>query len=112
MYVTSRAGGVNHIWRQRFPDGEPEQVTSGLTEEEVWKILRADRENEQAVTAEVNRLVAVFTALYMDCVKRNGPVPPHILYVRAEWPIERVAVAIVVDGFKDAPRDEENLTVH
>ena len=23
-----------HIWRQRFPDGQPEQMTSGLTEEE------------------------------------------------------------------------------
>jgi Tol biopolymer transport system component len=34
MYVTSDAGGVHHIWRQRFPDGVPEQVTSGPTEEQ------------------------------------------------------------------------------
>lgn len=34
MYVSSDAGGRFHIWRQRFPDGEPEQVTSGPTEEE------------------------------------------------------------------------------
>lgn len=34
MYFTSNAGGTNHIWRQRFPDGQPEQVTSGSTEEE------------------------------------------------------------------------------
>jgi Tol biopolymer transport system component len=34
LYLTSKAGGLNHIWRQRFPDGEPEQFTSGLTEEE------------------------------------------------------------------------------
>jgi hypothetical protein len=34
MYVTSNAGGVHHIWRQRFPDGQPEQVTSGPTAEE------------------------------------------------------------------------------
>ena len=33
MYVTSNAGGANHIWRQRFPDAEPEQVTSGPTSE-------------------------------------------------------------------------------
>lgn len=85
---------------------------TGLSEAEVWKTLRADPENRQAVTAEVNRLVAVFTKMYMDCVKRNGPVPPHILYARAEWPIERVAVSIVVDGFKDAPRGEENLTIN
>ena len=34
MYLTSKAGGLYHIWRQRFPDGQPEQFTSGLTEEE------------------------------------------------------------------------------
>jgi eukaryotic-like serine/threonine-protein kinase len=34
MYFTARTGGVNHIWRQRFPDGQPEQITSGPTEEE------------------------------------------------------------------------------
>jgi Tol biopolymer transport system component/predicted Ser/Thr protein kinase len=34
MYFSSDAGGRFHIWRQRFPDGEPQQVTSGATEEE------------------------------------------------------------------------------
>jgi serine/threonine protein kinase len=34
MYLTSNAAGGNHIWRQRFPDGRPEQVTSGPNEEE------------------------------------------------------------------------------
>jgi eukaryotic-like serine/threonine-protein kinase len=34
MYFTSSAGGAFHTWRQRFPDGRPEQITSGPTEEE------------------------------------------------------------------------------
>jgi Tol biopolymer transport system component len=34
MYMSANAGGRFHIWRQRFPKGEPEQVTSGTTEEE------------------------------------------------------------------------------
>src|SRR6185295_19639527 len=34
MYFTADTGTGNHIWRQRFPDGTPEQVTSGTTEEE------------------------------------------------------------------------------
>jgi serine/threonine protein kinase/Tol biopolymer transport system component len=34
MYLTSDAGGQFHIWRQHFPDGVPEQVTFGPTEEE------------------------------------------------------------------------------
>jgi serine/threonine protein kinase len=34
MYLNSSAGGGFHIWRQRFPDGQPEQITSGQTQEE------------------------------------------------------------------------------
>ena len=34
MYLTSGAGGGYHIWRQRFPDGQPEQITAGPTQEE------------------------------------------------------------------------------
>ena len=34
MYFSSAAGGGFHVWRQRFPDGVPEQITSGVTEEE------------------------------------------------------------------------------
>jgi len=34
MYFSSDAGGHFHIWRQRFPDGVPLQLTSGATEEE------------------------------------------------------------------------------
>jgi Tol biopolymer transport system component len=34
MYFTSDASGTTQLWRQRFPSGEPEQLTSGLTEAE------------------------------------------------------------------------------
>jgi len=34
MYFSANSGTGFHIWRQRFPDGTPEQVTSGVTEEE------------------------------------------------------------------------------
>ncbi|MDQ6739330.1 MAG: protein kinase, partial [Actinomycetota bacterium] len=34
MYFSSNAGGAFHTWRQRYPDGQPEQITSGPTEEE------------------------------------------------------------------------------
>src|SRR5208283_4572522 len=34
MYMSTNKGGRFHIWRQRFPDGQPEQVTSGPAEEE------------------------------------------------------------------------------
>jgi serine/threonine protein kinase/Tol biopolymer transport system component len=34
MYFSSAAGGSFHIWRQRFPEGRLDQITSGPTEEE------------------------------------------------------------------------------
>ena len=34
MYFTANPGGTSHIWRQRFPDGPLEQITSGPTEED------------------------------------------------------------------------------
>jgi Tol biopolymer transport system component len=34
MYLSSNAGGAFHIWRQHFPNSQPEQITSGPTEEE------------------------------------------------------------------------------
>ena len=34
MYFSSDFGGESHIWRQRFPDGQPEQITFGPTQEE------------------------------------------------------------------------------
>ncbi len=33
MYMTVQVAGRNHLWRQRFPDGKPEQITFGSTEE-------------------------------------------------------------------------------
>lgn len=34
LYLSIAGDSGNHIWRQRFPDGRPEQVTSDPTEEE------------------------------------------------------------------------------
>jgi Tol biopolymer transport system component/predicted Ser/Thr protein kinase len=34
MYFTVEIDGASHLWRQRFPDGRPEQLTFGPTEED------------------------------------------------------------------------------
>jgi dipeptidyl aminopeptidase/acylaminoacyl peptidase len=34
MYFAANVGGRSHLWRQRFPGGMPEQITTGPTEEE------------------------------------------------------------------------------
>jgi eukaryotic-like serine/threonine-protein kinase len=43
IYLSTNQGGRYHIWRQRFPGGEPEQVTSGPTEEEGIAMARDGR---------------------------------------------------------------------
>ena len=34
MYFNAQTDGASHIWRQRFPDGTPEQITMGPSEEQ------------------------------------------------------------------------------
>jgi eukaryotic-like serine/threonine-protein kinase len=34
MYFSAKVGGAFHLWRQRSPDGRPEQLTAGPSEEE------------------------------------------------------------------------------
>ena len=34
MYFTADTGDGFHLWRQAYPDGQPEQLTSGITQEE------------------------------------------------------------------------------
>jgi serine/threonine protein kinase len=52
IYVTSKAGGLYHIWRQRFPGGEPLELTSGLTEEEGIAVAPDGRSLVTAVTLQ------------------------------------------------------------
>jgi hypothetical protein len=33
MYFSAAVGEASHLWRQRFPDGQPEQITFGPGEE-------------------------------------------------------------------------------
>ncbi len=57
MFLSSSAGGAFHIWRQRFPDGEPEQITSGPTEEDGIAMAADGR---SLVTAVASRQSAVW----------------------------------------------------
>lgn len=43
MYFTAQVEGQSHIWRQRFPDGVPEQMTFGPTEEDGLAVGPEDR---------------------------------------------------------------------
>jgi Tol biopolymer transport system component len=56
MYLTAKAGGLWHIWRQRFPSGEPQQFTSGITEEEGIAMAPDGRSLVTAVAMENSTL--------------------------------------------------------
>ncbi len=56
MYLSSNAGGAFHIWRQRFPEGQPQQMTSGPTEEEG---IAVSPDGKSLVTAVGTRRVAI-----------------------------------------------------
>jgi DNA-binding winged helix-turn-helix (wHTH) protein/Tol biopolymer transport system component len=43
MYFAATVDGHSHLWRQRFPDGAPEQITFGPTEEEGLAVERTGR---------------------------------------------------------------------
>ncbi|MBZ5632105.1 MAG: protein kinase [Acidobacteriia bacterium] len=80
MYFSADTGSGFHIWRQRFPDGKPEQLTSGTTEEEgVYvapdgrsllssigtfqnKIWVHDSRGDRQVTSESYSLLPTFSA--------------------------------------------------
>ena len=56
MYFSTNAGGGYHIWRQRFPDGTPEQITAGPTEEEG---IAVSPDGTSLITAVGTRRVAI-----------------------------------------------------
>ena len=57
MYFATNPGNGNHIWRQRFPDGTPEQITFGVTEEEG---IHFDPDGRSFVTSIGNRQSTVW----------------------------------------------------
>jgi serine/threonine protein kinase len=80
MYLSVLIGNQSHIWRQKFPDGQPEQITFGPTSQEgialasdgksfisavgsrdatVWL---HDKDDERPISSEGNVSVATFSA--------------------------------------------------
>ena len=101
MYLTA-ATDKFHIWRQRFPDGEPEQITYGPTSQEgiamasdgkslitsvgtqdstVWL---HDKEGDHQIASEGNALMPLFSSdgnkLYF--LMDNGQTRGHELWVK------------------------------
>jgi serine/threonine protein kinase/Tol biopolymer transport system component len=57
MYFSSNGSGTFHLWRQRFPNGAPEQFTRGTTEEEG---IAPDPDGRSVLTSIGTRHAAVW----------------------------------------------------
>jgi Tol biopolymer transport system component/predicted Ser/Thr protein kinase len=102
VYLTVTRGDKSHIWRQRFPSGEPEQVTPGPTTQEgiamsadgkslitsvgsedstVWL---HDKDGDHQISSEGNAYGASFSSdgkrLYY--LMANGKSPDYELWVK------------------------------
>jgi len=51
MYFVAELGAESHLWRQRFPNGAPEQLTSGLNQE--WSVA-ADPDGRSLIASVGN----------------------------------------------------------
>jgi len=57
MYFSSNSTGAFHLWRQRFPNGTPEQLTFGATEEEG---IAPDPDGRSVLTSVGTRLQSIW----------------------------------------------------
>lgn len=57
IYLGARVAGRNHLWRERFPDGQPQQITFGATEESGIAMARDGR---SLITSIFNEQSAVW----------------------------------------------------
>ncbi len=119
-YVAARKDDKFHIWRQRFPNGEPEQVTSGPTSQESVEVAADgkslitsvgsqdntvwlhDKEGDHQISSEGNAGAPTFSrdgnSLYylMD----NGQTPGYELWVKdLGGRVERVLPGYPMQGY-------------
>lgn len=79
---------------------EPKPPFQSLTEAAVMAAL-ADNNPQNPIALEVARLIEAYTANFQRHVERLGYMPPHILHVKAHYPIEAVAMQLTTEAIRD-----------
>jgi DNA-binding winged helix-turn-helix (wHTH) protein/Tol biopolymer transport system component len=69
MYFAATVNGASHLWRQRFPNGEPEQITSGPADEDGVAISTDGR----SIVASVGMRES---GVWMHEAGRDRPISP------------------------------------
>src|SRR5208337_4588369 len=77
IYLSTNQGWRYHIWRQRFPGGEPEQVTSGPTEEDGIAMALDGRSFLTSVGTNIRRSGFMMQKASTRCRPRETRSPRH-----------------------------------
>ncbi|MEZ0223600.1 MAG: hypothetical protein ACAH83_03530 [Alphaproteobacteria bacterium] len=56
---------------------------------------------ENRIAAEVIRLAEMYKKRFLNEMEKWGYIPPHVLHVKARWPIEAVAIKRARIGVTD-----------
>jgi serine/threonine protein kinase/Tol biopolymer transport system component len=78
MYFSANVDGQTHLWRQRFPNGAPQQITSGTTQEEGVALTPDGR----ALITSVGRRVS---AIWLHDAEGERPVTSEGSAADARW---------------------------
>lgn len=70
---------------------EPEVEFQSLSEAEILAAL-IDPSPDNRIATEVKRLTEILKGRFRSEVEKWGYIPPHILHIKARWPIEAVAI--------------------
>jgi Tol biopolymer transport system component len=121
VYLAANKGDKFHIWRQRFPNGEPELVTSGPTSQESVEVASDgkslitsvgsqdstvwlhDKEGNHQISSEGNAGAPSFSSdgnsLYY--LMANGQTPGYELWVKdlTGGRVERVLPGYSMEGY-------------
>jgi hypothetical protein len=81
-----------------------------LSEAEVWAAINEN--GESPISCEVTRLVCCFWKRFQDCARKHHNVPPHIMHVAVRYPIERVAVIMMIGFIESETGISPQITWH
>lgn len=85
----------------------PNPVFQSLSEAAVLEGL-ADPDPANPIAREVARLIAAYTDNFYRHVERLGYMPPHILHIKARWPIEAVAIRLAKEAIRETTAAEKS----
>jgi serine/threonine protein kinase/WD40 repeat protein len=121
VYLAAKEGDKSHIWRQRFPNGEPELVTSGPTSQEGIEVAADgkslitsvgsqdstvwlhDKEGDHQISSEGNAEAPSFSwdGKRIYYLMANGSTPGYELWVKdlTGGRVERVLPGYSMKGY-------------